>query len=131
MTPEHINKFFTLLMGKVWTKRPELHIDYLNVHKLVVLEWMREYMPDTLEAYCDYCIGFHDDVPNYFILFIELNLRNLYQWLIDNPGWGEKECPECKGVGSYDENAFDICEECEGEGRIIHPALQFARGGRG
>lgn len=134
LTDDQCNKFLMLLMKDTQSPSfvcPECeYIDWSPIdhlaNPLVVIRWMEKEMPRVFE---DYCIESRYDnvVKNYIsethiFLFI-LDLRNLVQYLVEHPEWGEKECPDLSLLGY----CMDYCDEkkCNGSGKVIHPALGY------
>jgi hypothetical protein len=140
----NLDKFFTLLMGQCWHEffngskyvtgciHCKHHYgdagdnpDHLS-NPLPVLEWMREHMPDELEAFLlqIYAISY-GKVPWFTnTYFAQSDLSNLAQYLIENPEWGISECAhDCKTCWRSPETR----EACRKKGTTVHPALRYAR----
>ena len=161
------NKFLTLLMGQCWhewkkiyltnnhtvNSNPTLVCKYCDIDRvgndnpdhlanpLPVIRWMEKEMPEVWEEYLEFRFHLvHSDMDSYAkdISGI-LDLRNLVHYLIENPTWGERECPHVKADNAAVEITGkhlnlqpavpngEICAYCSGTGRIVHPALWFAR----
>jgi hypothetical protein len=145
----NLDKFFTLLMGQCWHEffngskyvTDCIHCkhhygdagdnpDHLS-NPLPVLEWMRENMADTLEQALAFIWQDYEITETFTVgIFRILNLQNLARYLIENPQWGEKECPHCQSgyalrqLGERTEVTTDQCQDCNGSGTILHPALR-------
>ena len=151
MTDNQVNKFLTLLMGECWHEWQEIFLtnnhtvssvaslrckhcetdkyfatenyDYLS-NPLFVIRWMEKEMPEVLNGYVDgIFVTYRDERWGSECLMEALNLKHLVVYLLLHPEWGEKECPQVNCQS-------DECREnpeCNGTGRIIHPALQWAR----
>ncbi len=120
MNDKQINYFFELLMGA-----SNVNPDHL-ANPLPVIRWMEEHMAGELEDYYEWTFRM---APNECLtrdIKSILDLRNLVHHLIENPSWGEKECDRCLGLGRI-KYYMDTCPVCLGTGKIIHPALQYAK----
>jgi hypothetical protein len=149
----NLNKFFTLLMGKCWHEffngseyvTACIHCkhhygdagdnpDHLS-NPLPVLEWMRENMADTLEQALAFIWQDYEITETFTVgIFRILNLQNLAAYLIANPEWGERECPEdtcIDGVIACEYGKDIYCKTCHGTGTILHPALEYALSEKG
>lgn len=139
MTDQECSHFLTLLMGGEWkdySKQWNSNHDHLT-NPLPVIRWMEKEMPKVWESYL--YNSFRGELYTDIINSI-LDLRNLCHYLRDNPSWGEKECPHIKAdkaamevLGKHlnlrpDVPDGRICQYCSGSGKIIHKALQYARG---
>jgi hypothetical protein len=147
MTEEQHNKFLTLLMGECWHEweddgawnicqicgdKTRLHNPENPNHlsnPLPVIKWMEKEMPEVLEGYAEDLWFKRLWDTNMQMIMAFLDLRNLTVYLVAHPSWGEKEeCEQCRGTGEQHDyrNAW-VCEVCFGTGKLIHPALQWAR----
>ena len=83
-------------------------------------------MPEVLEGYAEDLWFKRLWDTNMQMIMAFLDLRNLVSWLSEHPEWGEKKCDRCLGLGRI-KYYMDTCPVCLGTGKIIHPALQWAR----
>ena len=105
------------------TERENHFLDLLcGSHEFFTVKaWMEKNMPEEWEEY----LGAVPNQPERRmfakIFNIQLDLSNLVTYLIENRGWGWRECPTYYNSTS--------CYECEGEtgcnrrGKILHPTL--------
>lgn len=132
MTEEQHNKFLTLLMGECWHEwvddgawnicqicgdKTRLHNPENPNHlsnPLLVIRWMEKEMPGVLDNYLHWCFqrprtsSLSDDI------FFILDLRNLVQFLVQNPEWAtiKHTWQDVEGIESA---------------TSVHPALRYAR----
>ena len=101
--------------------------DYLS-NPMLVIKWVQEHYPQHFEAYLARSWDDYEEfqVARYTVLESILDLRNLTQYMKENPEWGEKKCPEWKDCQV--ETIKYGCDKCNDTGTIIHPALKFLRG---
>jgi len=108
----------------------------------IIKSFMEKELPEVWERY----LGKHHEKAYYACLYNEdkpftkgfdaqLDLTNLIIFLLDNQeGWAWKECTACTGNGDISENSIRwgvdkiTCPECQGAGKVKHPALLFAEG---
>lgn len=143
MTDNQVNKFLTLLMGECWDEWDgglmyhkcgicgNLYMDNPDhlANPIPVIRWMEKEMPEVLEGYAEDLWFKRLWDTNMQMIMAFLDLRNLTVYLVAHPSWGEKEeCEQCRGTGEQHDyrNAW-VCEVCFGTGKLIHPALQWAR----
>ena len=101
------------------------------------IQWMEIHMPEVWDAYL-----FWAEANNHGAHFIpfrstvfnkQLNLRNLVQYLYEHPEWGNMMCCRCDGTGfiphidNGDYYEGEECQDCNGTGKITHPALVYLR----
>ena len=110
-----------------------------------IQNFMEKELPEVWEGYLNQIVQkhfFHDGYDENrkhgrctSILNAQLDLTNLITFLLDNQeGWAWKECTACTGNGDISENSIRwgvdkiTCPECQGAGKVKHPALIFAEG---
>jgi hypothetical protein len=107
-----------------------------------IQNFMERELPEVWEGY----LGRHHEKMYYACLYNEdkpftrgfnaqLDLSNLITFLLDNQeGWEWKECTACTGNGDISKNSIHwgvdkiTCPECQGAGKVKHPALRRGRG---
>ncbi|MEN6321719.1 MAG: hypothetical protein ABFD82_23595, partial [Syntrophaceae bacterium] len=137
------NKFLTLFMGECWhvfkkkldydlcklcgyrrsASWQEQYPDHLS-NPLPVIRWMEKEMPEVWEKYLALYMSNPPIYPSkreYNRFTIALNktfdLSNLVTYLVQNPSWGEKECP-CPPEFKGDVEIEQVCPYCNGSGLI-------------
>jgi len=104
-----------------------------------IQNFMERELPEVWEGYLSDTVQrefYYDGYDRYTTTFnAQLNLTNLITFLLDNQeGWAWKECTACTGNGDISKNSIRwgvdkiTCPECQGAGKVKHPALLFAEG---
>jgi len=126
--------FLNHLTGHSFTHHYYFHTDS---GFFAVKSFMERELPEVWEGYVDeeFILFRYDKREAHKCLDNTFNLSNLIQYLLDNQeGWAWKECTACTGNGDISENSIRwgvdkiTCPECQGAGKVKHPALLFAEG---